>query len=96
MSITRISLSLAMLIMLAHGVGAQDRQQKRQQKQQQQAPQQQQQLPQQQQAPQQRAAPGGAGTCVPSGFARLTRKCSVKTGACQRLPENCNRGWCCP
>jgi hypothetical protein len=33
---------------------------------------------------------------VPSGFARLTRNCSVNTGACQRMPESCNRGWCCP
>ena len=39
---------------------------------------------------------GGAGACVPSGFARLTRNCSVNTGGCQRLPESCNRGWCCP
>jgi hypothetical protein len=39
---------------------------------------------------------GVGGACVPSGFARLTRNCSVNTGACQRLPENCNRGWCCP
>jgi hypothetical protein len=39
---------------------------------------------------------GGGGACVPSGFARLTRNCSVNTGGCQRLPVNCNRGWCCP
>jgi hypothetical protein len=69
---------------------AQDGKQRRQQQQQQ--PQQQQQQQQQQQVPQ--AGVGGA--CVPSGFARLTRNCSVNTGACQRLPENCNRGWCCP
>ena len=40
--------------------------------------------------------PALGGACVPSGFARLTRNCSVDTGACQRLPENCSRGWCCP
>ena len=46
---------------------------------------------------QQRPQPGaGGGACVPSGFARLTRNCSVNTGACQRMPDNCNRGWCCP
>jgi hypothetical protein len=39
---------------------------------------------------------GGGGACVPSGFARLTRNCSVNTGACQRMPDSCNRGWCCP
>jgi hypothetical protein len=39
---------------------------------------------------------GGGGACVPSGFARLTRNCSVNTGGCQRMPDNCNRGWCCP
>jgi len=38
----------------------------------------------------------GGGACVPSGFARLSRNCSVNTGGCQRMPENCNRGWCCP
>ena len=71
---------------------AQDGKQRRQQQQQQQPQQQQQQQQQHQQVPQ--AGVGGA--CVPSGFARLTRNCSVNTGACQRLPENCNRGWCCP
>jgi len=49
---------------------------------------------QQQQRPQ--AGGGGGGACVPSGFARLTRNCSVNTGACQRMPDSCNRGWCCP
>jgi hypothetical protein len=39
---------------------------------------------------------GAGGGCVPSGFARLTRNCSVNTGACQRMPDSCNRGWCCP
>jgi hypothetical protein len=58
---------------------------------------------QQQQPPQQQWQPGrpvpqsgGRGACVPSGFARLTRNCSVNTGGCQRMPDNCNRGWCCP
>ena len=68
---------------LAQTPAAQDGKQRRQQQQQQQ---------QHQQVPQ--AGVGGA--CVPSGFARLTRNCSVNTGGCQRLPENCNRGWCCP
>ena len=39
---------------------------------------------------------GGPVACVPSGFARLTRNCSQNTGNCQRMPESCNRGWCCP
>jgi choline dehydrogenase-like flavoprotein len=39
---------------------------------------------------------GGGGACVPSGFARLSRNCSTNTGGCQRMPESCNRGWCCP
>ncbi len=38
----------------------------------------------------------GGGACVPSGFARLSRNCSANVGGCQRMPENCNRGWCCP
>lgn len=38
----------------------------------------------------------GGGACVPSGFARLSRNCSVNTGGCQRMPDNCSRGWCCP
>jgi hypothetical protein len=37
-----------------------------------------------------------AGVCVPSGFARLSRNCKVNTGGCQRMPENCSLGWCCP
>ena len=78
---------------LAQPPAAQDWQQRRQwQHKQEQQHQQQQQQQQQQQVP--RAGVGGA--CVPSGFARLTRNCSVNTGGCQRLPENCNRGWCCP
>ena len=79
--------------------GKQRRQwQQKQEQQQQQQPQQQQpqQQPQQQQQHQQVPQAGVGGACVPSGFARLTRNCSVNTGACQRLPENCNRGWCCP
>ena len=39
---------------------------------------------------------GGGGACVPSGFARLSRNCSINTGGCQRMPDSCNRGWCCP
>src|SRR6187399_2357476 len=80
--------------------GKQRRQQQQQQpqQQQQQPQQQQQQQPQQQQQQQQQQQhqqvpqAGVGGACVPSGFARLTRNCSVNTGACQRLPENCNRG----
>ena len=72
--------------------GKQRRQWQQKQEQQPQPQQQQQQHQQQQQVPQ--AGVGAA--CVPSGFARLTRNCSVNTGGCQRLPENCNRGWCCP
>lgn len=41
-------------------------------------------------------APQGGGACIPSGFARLSRNCSTDTGGCQRMPEQCNRGWCCP
>ena len=75
---------------LAQAPAAQDGKQRRQQQQ----PQQQQQQQQQQQH-QQVPQAGLGGACVPSGFARLTRNCSVNTGGCQRLPENCNRGWCC-
>jgi hypothetical protein len=94
-----LAVSLAALLMIAQAASAQDWQQKRgrdrpqQQQQQQQAP------PQQaprQQAPQQQVAPGGGGACSPSGFARLSRNCSTNTGGCQRMPETCNRGWCCP
>jgi transcription initiation factor TFIID subunit TAF12 len=76
--------------MIAQAASAQDWQQKKGRD----RPQQQQQQ-QQQQAPQQQVAPGG-GACSPSGFARLSRNCSVNTGGCQRMPETCNRGWCCP
>jgi hypothetical protein len=51
---------------------------------------------QQQQTPQPQFAPPAGGACSPSGFARLSRNCSVNTGGCQRMPETCNRGWCCP
>jgi len=77
---------------LAQTPAAQDGKQRRQQQQ----PQQQQPQQQQQQQHQQVPQAGVGGACVPSGFARLTRNCSVNTGGCQRLPENCNRGWCCP
>jgi hypothetical protein len=40
------------------------------------------------------AAAGGA--CVASGFAKLSRNCSTNVGGCQRMPESCSRGWCCP
>ncbi len=40
-------------------------------------------------------AAGPAG-CAPSGFMRLTRNCSQNVGNCQRMPDSCNRGWCCP
>jgi hypothetical protein len=42
------------------------------------------------------APPPQGGACVPSGFARLSRNCKVNTGGCQRMPENCSLGWCCP
>jgi hypothetical protein len=34
--------------------------------------------------------------CVPSGFAKLTRNCDQNVGRCQRLPQSCSKGWCCP
>jgi hypothetical protein len=86
-----LAVSLATLLMITHAASAQDWQQKKGRD----RPQQQQQQPQQQ-APQQRAAPGGGGACSPSGFAGLSRNCSANTGGCQRMPESCNRGWCCP
>lgn len=43
-----------------------------------------------------KVAPAPGGACVPSGFARLSRNCKVNTGGCQRMPENCSLGWCCP
>ena len=43
------------------------------------------------------AAPAAAGgACVASGFAKLSRNCSTNVGGCQRMPESCSRGWCCP
>ena len=87
--------SFAALLVVAQAASAQDWQQKRGRD----RPQQQQQQQQQQQVPQQQFAPGGGGgggACSPSGFARLSRNCSVNTGGCQRMPETCNRGWCCP
>lgn len=38
----------------------------------------------------------GGGACVASGFAKLSRNCSTNVGGCQRMPESCSRGWCCP
>jgi hypothetical protein len=35
-------------------------------------------------------------SCVPSGFAKLTRNCDQNVGRCQRMPQSCNKGWCCP
>jgi hypothetical protein len=34
--------------------------------------------------------------CAPSGFARLGRNCNANVGGCQRMPESCSYGWCCP
>ena len=87
----KLAVSLAALLMITQAASAQDWQQRRGRD----RPQQQ---PQQQQVPQQQFAPGGGGggACSPSGFARLSRNCSVNTGGCQRMPESCNRGWCCP
>jgi len=34
--------------------------------------------------------------CAPSGFRTLSRNCNVNTGGCQRMPESCSYGWCCP
>ena len=90
----KLAVSLAALLMITQAASAQDWQQRKRDRPQQQ-PQQQQQVPQQ--APQQRAAPGGGGgACSPSGFAGLSRNCSTNTGGCQRMPDSCNRGWCCP
>ncbi len=84
-----LALSVAALLMITQGAAAQDWQQRKQRPQG--PPQQQQQQQQQQFAP-----GGGGGACSPSGFARLSRNCSINTGGCQRMPETCNRGWCCP
>lgn len=94
--------ALAVLLVAAHGASAQDGQKKKQKG----PPQQQQQttppppsLPpplQKQQGPAQAAPRPGPAACVPSGFARLSRNCATNTGACQRMPDQCNLGWCCP
>ena len=91
MKISRtLALALAALLTITQAASAQDWQQRRRDR-----PQQQQQ--QQQQVPQQQFAPGGGGgACSPSGFAGLSRNCSVNTGGCQRMPQQCSRGWCCP
>jgi hypothetical protein len=84
MNITRaVVVAVAALLITAQGAVAQDWPRKRERD-----------RPQQQ--PQQQVAPGGGGACSPSGFARLSRNCSINTGGCQRMPESCNRGWCCP
>ena len=84
-----LAFSLVALLTITQAASAQDQQRRGRDR-----PQQQQ---QQQQVPQQQFAPGGGGgACSPSGFARLSRNCSVNTGGCQRMPETCNRGWCCP
>ena len=36
------------------------------------------------------------GNCVPSGFAKLKRNCDANVGGCQRMPDSCSKGWCCP
>ena len=91
MKISRtLALALAALLTITQAASAQDWQQRRRDR-----PQQQQ---QQQQVPQQQFAPpgGGGGACSPSGFAGLSRNCAVNTGGCQRMPQQCSRGWCCP
>ncbi len=45
--------------------------------------------------PQSQSGPA-APTCVPSGFSRLRRNCNADVGSCQRMPESCSYGWCCP
>ena len=83
-----LALAFAALLTIAQAASAQDWQQRRRDRPQQQ---------QQQQVPHPQFAPGGGGgACSPSGFARLSRNCSINTGGCQRMPEQCNRGWCCP
>ena len=84
-----LAIAMMALTVLAQSAAAQEWQRRQWQQQQQQQPYNPYQQPGRPQA-------GGGGACVPSGFARLTRNCSVNTGGCQRLPENCNRGWCCP
>lgn len=82
-----LAASIAALLMTAQGAAAQDWQQRKRQQQ-----------PQQQQQQQQPGPPQSRGpaACVPSGFARLSRNCSVNTGGCQQMPGNCSLGWCCP
>ena len=82
-----LAASIALLIVTAHGAAAQNWQ--RNWERDRQPPQSRQQVPQP-------GPGGGGGACVPSGFAQLSRNCSVNTGGCQRMPETCNRGWCCP
>jgi len=94
MKISRtLALALAALLTITQAASAQDWQQRRRDR-----PQQQQQQQQQQQVPPQQFAPpgGGGGACSPSGFAGLSRNCAVNTGGCQRMPQQCSRGWCCP
>ena len=87
MEIRRIlAASIAVLIVTAQGAAAQDWQRKWERDRQ--PPQARQQVPQ-------AGRPGGGVACVPSGFAGLSRNCSVNTGGCQRMP-NCSLGWCCP
>ena len=84
MNVTRaLVVAVAALLITAQGAAAQDWQRRRDGDR----------PPQQRQ---QQVAPGAGGACSPSGFARLSRNCSVNTGGCQRMPESCNRGWCCP
>ena len=81
--------AIAALLMITQGASAQYGQ----------SPQWRQQAPRQQVPQRQNSGGGGGGgggACVPSGFARLSRNCSVNTGGCQRMPDSCNRGWCCP
>jgi hypothetical protein len=35
-------------------------------------------------------------TSVPSGFAKHNRNSDTNVGGCQRMPESCSKGWCCP
>jgi hypothetical protein len=81
--IRALVIATAALLITAQGASAQDGQRKRDRD-------------RPQQNPQQVAPGGGGGACSPSGFARLSRNCSVNTGGCQRMPDTCNRGWCCP
>lgn len=89
MKTSRIALpfvTIAALLMVVNGASAEMKKKQGQQQQQQ----------QQQQTQPQGPAQTQGGRCVPSGFARLTRNCSTNTGNCQRMPDSCNLGWCCP